>query len=274
MKILSIVAIATFVFAGAARAEDVNVTDPKVAPATSPLTEQNVQVGAKAQVFGKVIGLHNCNMVGMKDPHVLVKLESAPGDVEIVDLGSIMELKASGIEPREGQQLWVDGKVGKINDKLLVVAEIISESKLVMVSRHAPLTEETTKHADSRNAEAGASATAADSKDPKAPKTETVDAGQQAITIEGTVLHTRHLKIEGQADEHMFAKIQTASGIAVLDLGSCDKVPKTVDLSEGKAIAASGVVGHVNGKPIILADSVGNLSNIQRAAVAEIAPVK
>ena len=273
MKILSVVAIAAFVFTGVAGAEDVKLAASEPLPPTaSQPSEQDVQVGSSAQVFGKVVSVHTCNMVGMSDPHVLVKLESAPGDVEVVDLGSAAELKSNGIEPHQGQQFWVDGQVGKINGKPLVVAETVSESKLVYITRQAPLREETTKHADARHAEAGTATQVTDVKDVKAEKTETADAGQQVRTIEGTVVHTKRVRIEGETNEHILAKVQTESGIVVLDLGTCATMPNDVDLTAGKSIAASGVVGHLNGKPVILAESVGNLSSIQRPNVPETVP--
>jgi hypothetical protein len=279
MRILSVVAIAAFVVTGAARAADDSVTALEKAPLTSQPDQQDFQVGSPAQVFGKVVSIHNCNLVGMTDPHMLVKLESAPGEIEVVDLGSTAELKSNGIEPKEGQQFWVDGRVGTINGKFLVVAERLSESKLVSISRQASLREQTTKqhtdaHADAeakdandgKAAKTGNSDAVAgiDAKDAKAPKTETIEPGNQVRSIEGTVVHTCRVKIEGEANVHVLAKVQTESGIVVLDLGVCSTMPDTLDLTEGKSIAASGFVGHLNGKPIILAESVGNMSNIQR----------
>ena len=264
MRILSIVAIAAFVVSAVVRAADDKVAASEQAPVASQLEQQDVQVGSNAQVFGKVVSIHNCDLAGMSDPHVLVKLESAPGDVEVVDLGSVAEFKSNGIEPRQGQQFWVDGRVGTINGQLLVVAERLSESKLVTIIRQAPLRGETTKQHAAHHAETGAANEAKDVNDGYAAKTETVDADQQFRTIQGTVVHTSRMKIDGELNEHVLAKIQTESGIAVLDLGTCSTMPNNVDLTVGKSIAASGFVGDLNGKPIILADSVGNLSSIQR----------
>lgn len=295
MKILSVVAIAALVATGACRAADDKVTVSEKAPAAGQQDQQDQQdapIGSPAQVTGKIISIHSCTLAGMSDPHVLVKLESAPGDVEIVDLGSAAELKSNGIEPRQGQQFWVDGLVGKINGKPLVVAERLSESKLVVIT-HQALRVETTKHADTRKADTAAGNEAKDAntakaetvdavaghemkdvKDVKAAKIETVDASHEVRVVEGTVIHTRKIKIEGERDEHVFAKLQTETGIVVLDLGSCATLPANVDLSEGKSIAASGVVGHLNSKPILVAESAGNLSSIQRPNELETTPAK
>jgi len=258
MRILSVVVMAALVAVGAAVAVE-SAAPEKAAVVVAP--DPASEVGTSAQVFGKITSMHTVNIVGMADPHVVVKLESAPGDVEIVDLGSSMALKNNGVEPHLGQQFWVDGQVGKINGKPLVVAETISESKLVTIDRQ-PLSEETTKHAAARQADASAGNEAKDVKRSDEPKTETASANPQVQTIEGTVVHTRHVKIEGDAAEHILAKLQTDNGIAVVDLGTTP--PNNVDLAAGKPIAASGIVGHLNGKPIILAESVGNLIDIQR----------
>jgi len=259
MRISSIVAVALFALAGIAGA-----VEEKAAPADQG---PESQVGTPAQVFGKVVSMHSVPMVGSTDPHCVVKLESAPGDVEIVDLGSADELKNNGIDVKEGKQLFISGRVGKINSKPLVVAEIVSESKLISISRQGRLVEESTKHADARNADPKAQdSNQPVAHDPKAPKAETVDANQQIRTVEGTVMHSRKVKIEGEANEHILAKLKTEQGIAVVDLGACTALPASVDLTEGKTIAATGVVGQLNGKPIILADSVGNMTSLETPA--------
>ena len=264
MRILSVVAVAAFVVAGFAQAAD----DKGLTPLAGPAEAQDMQIGTRAQVYGKITSMHSVEMVGTNDPHCLVKLESAPGDVEIVDLGSSADLKANGIEPKEGQQLWIDGRVGKINDKALVIALNISETKIVSISRKAALVEESTKHADARGADANATpVTSTEPKDPKAPKVLSADGSQSTRTVEGTVVHTRKVKIEGEAEEHTFVKVKTENGLVVLDLGTA-ALPANVDIAEGKNIAASGIVGNVNGKPIILAESVGNMSAIQIPAQA------
>ncbi len=275
MKFLSIVAMTAFVISGFAHAADQATTaaaDP--VPDSKPVagtTEDEMKVGAPAQVFGKVVGMHSCNLVGMSDPHMLVKLESEPGNVDIVDLGSTAELKANGIEPKEGQQYWVDGRVGKVNGKPLVVAETVSESKLVTIN-HQALRVETTKHADARQADANAAPAPTQEKAQGEPKTETVDAGQDILTIDGVVMHSRKVRIEGESFEHVMAKIKTDNGVVVLDLGTCTALPATVDLTEGKPIAASGYMGRLNGKPILMAESVGNLTSIERPHQADVTP--
>ena len=275
MKFLNIVALSAFVVTGFAHAADQATTaaaDP--VPNAKPVagtTEDEMKVGAPAQVFGKVIGTHSCELVGMSDPHMLVKLESEPGNVDIVDLGSTSELKANGIEPKEGQQFWVDGRVGKVNGKPLVVAETVSESKLITINRQA-LRVETTQHADARQADANAAPAPTQDKAPGAPKTETVDAGQDILTIDGVVMHSRHVRIEGESFEHVMAKVKTDNGVVVLDLGTCTALPASVDLTEGKPIAASGYMGKLNGKPILMAESVGNLTSIERPHQADVTP--
>jgi hypothetical protein len=275
MRILNIVAAAAIVVTGLAGAAEGDIaTSDATAPVAHPV-EQDIQIGATASVFGKVISLHNCSMVGMTEQHVLAKLESAPGDVEIVDMGTVGELKSDGIEPKQGQQFWIEGRVGAINSKPLVIAERVSESKIVIITRQAPLREETTKHAEAQHnqqVDAGSLPLTTDAKDPKAPKTETADAGEKVLLIAGNVIHTRHVSIEGESFQHVLAKVQTENGIVVLDLGTCSTLPANVDISDGRAIAASGVVGHLNGKPVLLAESVGNLTGIQRPNEPEVIP--
>lgn len=258
MKILSIPAIA-FVCAGLVGAAE--TPSEKPVPSSTQAEQEGAPVGSPVQTSGKVTSMHSLDLAGVSDPHMLVKLQNEQGDIDIVDLGPTSVLKTSGIEPKEGQQFWVDGQVGKINDKFLIVAERLSQSPLILIPRSAPLREETTKHAEARK---DTPATQAVSSDKNAPKTETIDAGQQVRTVEGTVLHSKHMMIEGDANEHVLAKLQTEHGIAVIDLGTCQAMPNAIDLTVGKRLAATGYVGQLNGRPIILAESVGNLNNLQR----------
>jgi hypothetical protein len=268
MRILSIVTIVALVVSGMSKAADADLTQP-LAPAIAAgqVEEQAAKVGAPAQTSGKVVSIHTVKMIGMLDPHVMAKIQTEQGDTDIADLGSAADLKFNGIEPHEGQQLWVSGRVGRINDKELLVAENLSESKMVTITRTAPLREESEKHAAARSE----GNDVASGKDGKVSKTESVDAGMQVRTIEGTVIHTRNLKIEGELEEHVFAKLQTESGIVVVDLGTTSAMPK-VNLGEGQSVAVTGFVGHCKSKPIIVADSVGNMCSIQCMADPKAAP--
>jgi len=265
MKMLSIAAIAV-VFTGLNWAAEELAVKP--IPTGTKAEQDGAPVGTAVQTAGKIASMHVCPMVGVSDPHMIVKIDTAEGDTDIVDLGSVAELKTSGIEPKQGQQLWVDGRVGKINDKFLIVAERLSESKLIMITRTTPLREETVKHAEARSD----SKEITPSTEVKAPKVVTVDPGQQVRTVEGSVIHTRHVKIEGETNDHMLAKVQTENGIVVLDLGNCDALPANVNLLAGQSLAATGFVGQLNGKPIILANSMGNLNTISRPVDAPVTP--
>ena len=269
MKLFNMVTLSVLAFTGALNAAETVNTPATPLDASSDMN----RVGSSAEAFGKITSLHNASLVGVTDPHVIVKLTSDQGDIDIVDLGSAADLKQNGLEPKEGQQLWVEGKVGRINDKPLVFAEHISESPLVAINRKSPLREETTKHAEARATSTDECPNAKNAQEVKAsyatksPKTETIDASMLVRTIEGTVAHSRKVQIEGEAEEHMMAKLQTEDGVAVVDLGLVSALPK-VDLSEGQAIAVTGYVGKMNDKPIIIADAVGNLNNIQRTTPA------
>lgn len=217
MKMLSIVTIAFAFTALFGAAEDAAVK-------SSPL-------GTPFKTSGKVVSTHSCAMSGMTDTHTVVKLETLLGVTDIVDLGSTAELKSKGIEPKEGEKYAVEGKIGKINDTYLIVAEKMSEPKLMMMNHTA----------------AG------------------MDADHACCTVEGTILSTMKMKMDGEPEEHFVSKIQTDKGIAVVDLGCCSAMPDTVKLTEGQKLAATGFVGELNGKPIIMADSCGNLSHVKRA---------
>jgi len=256
MKLQNLITLSAFVLAGAlSAAETTPAPDPK-SSAVSP--NEMDRIGSLAQISGKVTTVKTVSMVGIADPHLMVKITSEDGDMDIVDLGSAAELKANGLDPKEGQQLWVYGRVGRINEKPLVFAESVSDTKLIAINRTTPLREESVKHAEARKDGKDAKV-AADGKDGKG-----VECCMFVRTLEGTVMQTSRLKVEGEAEEHMLAKLQTDDGVAAIDLGAASALPK-VNLGEGQMVAVTGFVGRLNDKPIIIADTVGNLSSIQRA---------
>jgi len=260
MRLFSIAAVACLLVAGAISAAD--------KPQGDASANDESQLGMRAEASGKITSVREVDMVNSEAKHMLVKILGDDGETDIVDLGSAEELKAGGIDPKEGAALFVHGRIGKLNDRMVLVAESVSNTKMLKLSRHSSLREETQKHAEKRGATGEANATASNEGNPKniAPKKMTVDAGMQSRTVDGVVLGTRKVKVEND-EEHMLVKIQTEGGVAVVDLGPVSKVPQ-VDLADGKLIAASGMVGKMNDRPVIFADSVGNLTSINWPAAS------
>jgi len=260
MKMLSLVATAAFAVAGFVGAAD--------APKPADVDVQEAPMGTPAHTSGKVTSMHSLEMVGSNDPHIMVKLKGEDGETDVVDLGMLSELKANGIEAKEGMDLWVDGRVGKINDKPVLVAESISLTKMAKINRNIKLREESKDNAEAR-------ATAPESKEPKdrsAPKTVTADPGMISRTVDGTVVNSRKIKVEGQTEEHTLVKLQTEGGIVVVNLGPSAKL--SVDITEGKLIAVGGIVGKMNQRPIIIAETAGNLTAVEWPAGASAAEQK
>lgn len=261
MRMMSLVASAAFAVAGFVGAAD--------APKPADVDVQEAPMGTPAHTSGKVTSIHSLEMVGSNDPHILIKLKGDDGETDVVDLGMASELKTNGIEAKEGMELWIDGRVGKINDKPVLVAESICQTKMTKVTRSMKLREESKDNAEAR----GANPESKEPKDRSAPKTVTADAGMISRTVDGTVVNSRKIKIEGQSDEHQLVKLQTEGGMVVVDLGPIEKMPK-IDISEGKLIAVNGIVGKMNDRPIIIAETVGNLTAVEWPAGASAAEQK
>ncbi len=242
MKMLSIVTLAFALTSLFGAAEDAK-------PAV------DVPLGTPIQTSGKVTTMHCCAMAGMTDTHTVVKLETAQGAIDTVDLGPTAELKSNGIEPKEGDKFAVAGRVGKINETYLIVVEKMTEPKAMTMTHMMDMK-------DGKNGMA------------MGAKMEGMDPSHSCCTVEGTVISTLKMKLDGEPEEHFVSKIQTDKGIAVVDLGCCSTLPATVKLTEGQNLAATGFVGELNGKPIIMADSCANLCHIKRAAGAAALPTK
>ena len=241
---------------------EMDATKPK---ADATKTEEPLAlVGMPVHTSGKVVKMCAIQLVGVESPHVLVKIETEKGATDIVDLGTAADLKSNKIEVCVGTQLWVSGRIGRINDRELIVAEALSESKFISITRTTSLNEESERYAATR----GAGQDGAPAADGKAS---TVDANMAVRVVDGTVISTQKLHLEGEPEAHTMAKLQTELGIVIVDLGLASEIPE-VDLSVGQPVAVTGFVGHCNDKPIIVADMVGNLSIIKRQLDAKVVP--
>lgn len=259
MRLFSIAAVACMLVMCGVNAADKEADKPKADASDN----DESQLGMRAEASGKITGVREVDMVTAGEKHTLIKLLGDDGETDIVDLGSAEELKAGGIDPKEGGSLFVHGRIGKLNDRMVLVAESVSNTKMLKLARHSTLREETQKHAEKRGAAGEAAQTADSTANDRniAPKKVSVDAGMQSRTVDGIVKGTRKVKVESDTEEHMLVKVQTETGIAIVDLGPASKLPQ-VDLTEGKKIAASGMVGKMNDRPMIFADSIGNLNDI------------
>lgn len=266
MRLFSIAAVACMLVLSGVYAADKEADKPK----GDASANDESQLGMRAEASGKITGVREVDMVAAGEKHTIIKLLGDDGETDIVDLGSAEELSKGGIDPKEGGSLFVHGRIGKLNDRMVLVAESVSNTKMLKLARQSSLREETQKHAEQRGATGAAAPSAADataSDKNIAPKKVSVDAGMQSRTVDGIVKGTRKVKVENDTEEHMLVKVQTESGIAVVDLGPISRLPQ-VDLSEGKKIAASGMVGKMNDRPMIFADSIGNLSDINWPAAS------
>ncbi len=263
MKMLNAVLLSTLAVTGICQAEVCQAEDAPV-KVSAETVQAPARVGSRADASGTVISTKVVDLVGSGE-HMMGKIKGEDGEVDIVDFGLASELKSTGFEPKEGQQLWVLGRIGRINEKELILAEQVSTTKLIAINRSQKLRQESVKHAEARKDGATTDASAAVSPS-KEPKKEMLDSDMEVKTIEGVVMNSRKLKIEGESEEHVIAKVQTDQGVVMLDLGLSSALPN-VDLSEGKAVAATGFVGTINDKPLIVADSIGNLSTIKREAL-------
>lgn len=264
MRLFSIAAVACMLVLSAVNAADRTEAEKPKGDASA---NDESQLGMRAEASGKITAVREVEMVNAGEKHTIIKVLGDDGETDIVDLGSSDELKAGGIDAKEGGSLFVHGRIGKLNDRMVLVAESVSNSKMLKLARHASLREESQKHAEKRGATGEATADSTSNEKNIAPKKVSVDAGMQSRTVDGTVIGTRKVKVESGSEEHMLVKVQTESGVAILDLGPASKVPQ-VDLSEGKKIASSGMVGKMNDRPMIFAETIGNLNDINWPAAS------
>lgn len=225
--------------------------------------------GSQVMVAGKVTATHLCPMdTGLN--HMVVKIKGDDGEFDLVDLGTAESLKETGLEPKEGQTLYISGRLGKLNDKVCVMAETISESNFITVDRRlmrrGARMEKAAAELDRRAANEPSDKKAADHSLGDHKKGGVAENEPDFHLVEGRIESTRGVKIEGQSEERLFVRLSTDNGIVVVDLGDKSKVK--VDVSVGQSLAAAGFVYTLNDRPFIRAHAVGNMTSVERQKVS------
>jgi hypothetical protein len=81
----------------------------------------------------------------------------------------------------------------------------------------------------------------------------------EQLTVQGTLLDARLVNLQGEADRHVLAKVQTQEyGTMIIDLGPHQQVrqqlsQKQVRLRSGQDLTLSGVPGRINDRPVLMA---------------------
>lgn len=110
-------------------------------------------------------------------------------------------------------------------------------------------------------------------RDPNAPKQAELSYRQRVIT--GKVLDTKEADVtaEGKTEKHFLAKVQTFDGFpVVVDFGSKENL-KT-EIKKDDEIAAFGIAGRMNKKPLVFASKIAMITPIDgRDEIFESTPV-
>lgn len=86
---------------------------------------------------------------------------------------------------------------------------------------------------------------------------------QRFPTVTGKLVDLRSVQIEGIDDSHNLAKLQTSQGrTLIIDMGTQEL--DELNLQRGDRVSVSGKVGRINGKPILFADQMAEIVQIDR----------
>lgn len=97
------------------------------------------------------------------------------------------------------------------------------------------------------------------------PQTDAADQQQPpgALTM-GKLVDTREVRVQGQEQPFLLAKIATRSGRTVIaNLGPRDQLPKSVRLQRGEQVAITGQLGRINDQPVIIAHTFANVVDLE-----------
>lgn len=191
------------------------------------------------QVTGQVTKMKRVNIKGTDTQHQVVMLRTQQGGRVIADLGPAQNV--SNLNIRQGTQLSVRGKVGRVSDRpVLFASQVRTDGRTVQISRP----ESRQQLAQTRGMPSG-----------------------KSRQITGQVMKQKEVNIAGTDMSHKVVLLQTQKGQQVaVDLGPTDNL-QNIDLQRGEQITVTGKPAKVSQKFVILAQQLkadGQTINIRR----------
>lgn len=199
------------------------------------------------EVEGRLVALRTLQHEG--ESHLLAKIVGTDGEPFVLDLGSVDELRRTGVRLRGGQNLQASGTSGRaaMGERLIVVDRFRADDGpivIVGVPRNA------------RHGEQGLSV---------GQRAQHRRSGPRGVLVQGTVAGTRDVDLQGSDDTHRLVKLATPEGrTVVVDLGEADALGDDLTIEQGEQLAIIGRIGRVNGRPVIFATHVADVAMIDR----------
>lgn len=86
------------------------------------------------------------------------------------------------------------------------------------------------------------------------------------VIVLGEVVEVRELAVRDQDEPRRIVKLRTEQGqTLVIDLGAASATLEGVELAPGDRVACVGVLGRINGRPVLFAEQVAALTDITPA---------
>ncbi len=227
------------------------------------------QAGAETRFYriqGEVVDVRTQRLADGEE-HLLAKVRLEGGRAVVLDLGPSQQIRDAKVRFRRQQQVTATARRGEpFRDMpLLVVDHYATEDGTVVVIREGRL--DVGRYSELEGAQAGreAGTLPAGAPRPDAPGSR-LDAAAAATNLVavGEVLEVRDVRIKGAEQQHALAKLRLDSGkTLVVDLGKREGL-RDVKLAPRDRIGVIGSMGRINGKPVLVADMVGDLTVIER----------
>lgn len=180
---------------------------------------------------GEVTETRQVNIKGQQDKHRLIKMKTDRGQEVMVNLGP--KARLSDMDLRRGDQIRVQGRVGTINGKNVLMAKSVrSGNQTHNIARQGQLFD--------------------------SPR-------DRSASIQGEIEQVKQFNMKGQQDAHNLARIRMQDGQSVVvNLGPKRNL-RDLQLSEGDRVTIQGRRGKIDGKTVVLAEQIR--SNNQTARV-------
>lgn len=235
--------------------------------------ERRSEVGEEAatetrfyRVQGEVVDVRSQRLADGEE-HLLAKVRLHDGRTVVLDLGLREWIRDAKVRFRRQQRVTATAHRGEpFRDvPLLVVDHYATDDGTVVVIREGRL--DVGRYDELEGAQQDRAGGTLPAGAPRAGAPESrLDAGAAAtdLVAVGEVLEVRDVRIKGAAQQHALAKLRLDSGkTLVVDLGKREG-RRDVKLAPRDRIGVIGSMGRLNGKPVLVADMVGDLTVIDR----------
>ena len=223
---------------------------------------QSQQGRQQAQRFsGRVQSTRVVNLSGQRQSHVLAKVRLNNNRTVIADLGPVSQLRQQGARLSQGAQLQGWAQAGRINNQPVLVVNRFREDGRVITANLQQNQQQQRQSQQVYGFQGDQQRRGQQQRMRQGQQRRQAQQGQQRQQAQqqmrrfrGHVMEHRPVRLSGEREPHLLAKVRLESGrTVIMDLGPISNLrQQNARVGGGTQIEAQGTAGRINNQPILV----------------------